>query len=219
MPKPGDEGMPWHSDSETINGTMGNDLIIATDLHSKIFAKGGNDYVSGQAGDDLLKGSKGDDILLGDLNKDVIEGEDGNDILDGGTSLDFVGGGKGDDILIYDLNQHVNVAPDPGPDTGAPFEDRCNGNDGVDTIIFEMTSDLASEYQAAIQSAWDNWADHSQELNLYDALAAQGIAEPLNLILVDLENIVFDVVESTSDEYIVDGLIADWMAANNPVPL
>jgi len=209
----------WHSDAETINGTMGNDLIIGNELNSRIFGKGGKDYLSCQECYYLLKGSRGHDVLLGVMHKDIMEGEDGNDILDGGTSLDFVFGGNGDDILVYDLNQHVNVAPDPGPDTGAPFEDRYSGDADTDTIIFEMTSDLASEYQAAIQFAWDNWADHSEELYLYDALAAQGIAEPLNLILVDLENIVFDVVESTSDEYIVDGLIADWMAANNPVPI
>ena len=71
------------ADGVVINGTPGDDVLMAGTT---------NDTLHGGAGDDQLIGGTGNNLLLG---------EDGNDSLSGGGGFDTLVGGTGDDR--YDL--------------------------------------------------------------------------------------------------------------------
>ena len=118
----------------TLNGTIGNDVIVGTEGKDMVDAKAGNDticglggddkltadagndYVDGGSGNDTLKGSSGDDTLIGGDNDDALDGDDGNDTLIGGEGNDFLDGDKNNDTL-----------------TGNSGKDTFKGGDGTDT--------------------------------------------------------------------------------------
>jgi large repetitive protein len=89
-----------------IDGTNGNDSIVANDIVSGTFGDfirglGGNDTLRGGNGRDTLSGNEGDDIIFGSGN-DVLLGGQGNDLLVASNSAggDSLYGNKGVDILI-----------------------------------------------------------------------------------------------------------------------
>src|SRR5262245_37186211 len=79
--------------SETVNGTAGNDILPGL---------GGNDIVLGVAGHDTLTGGDGNDTLNGGDGSDALFGDAGTDTLDGGDGNDALYGGDGDDIFHGD---------------------------------------------------------------------------------------------------------------------
>lgn len=95
--------------SGTIDGTMGDDVIVGGDGNDSIHGKGGNDKLCGGAGDDKLGGGPGDDQL---------DGGPGNDDMDGGPGRDTLLGGEGDD--------HIQCGTD---------EDTADGGPGSNTIV------------------------------------------------------------------------------------
>jgi len=68
--------------SGTINGTLGNDLIL------------------GSSNADTVNANEGDDCVLGGGGDDTLNGWDGNDVLDGGAGTDTCNGGLGANTLI-----------------------------------------------------------------------------------------------------------------------
>ena len=91
-----------------INGTPGNDLMIASDNGDFMFADHGDDCLIGGEGNDTLRGNwgadviygnGGDDTLRGGKNIDTIYGGEGNDNMFGGRANDFLYGEAGDDSL------------------------------------------------------------------------------------------------------------------------
>ncbi len=102
--------------SETINGTSGNDVILAGP---------GDDTINGLEGDDLICGGPGDDTISGGPGNDKIKGQGGDDVLSGNDGDDMIVGGGGGDTL----------SGTPGIDTdraGAGI-DQCNSAD--DTFV------------------------------------------------------------------------------------
>ncbi|URK89162.1 Ig-like domain-containing protein (plasmid) [Rhizobium sp. RCAM05350] len=99
------------------------ETIILTDAREKVsykaydhavqvYAKGGNDRITGSKFDDSLNGNKGhdslrggagDDNLAGGAGNDRLSGGAGDDILRGGFGNDFLAGGKGDDAFVFDV--------------------------------------------------------------------------------------------------------------------
>ena len=87
--------------SETLTGTIGNDIINGFD--------GLVDTLIGLAGDDILNGGDGSDILLGGAGDDtlnagpgsfhILNGGPGADALNGGTEHDIFEGGPGADTI------------------------------------------------------------------------------------------------------------------------
>lgn len=66
------------TDTGSITGTSGNDLILASSGIDIIDGSGGNDCIVGGGGDDLIAGGDGSDICLGGPGTDVFatcEGE------------------------------------------------------------------------------------------------------------------------------------------------
>jgi len=80
-----------HGRAATIVGTAGHDEINGTSGNDVIVARGGADDVEGRGGRDLICGGAGNDDL---------EGDGGNDFLSGGTGVDELDGGPGDDVCV-----------------------------------------------------------------------------------------------------------------------
>jgi Ca2+-binding RTX toxin-like protein len=82
--------------NEKLNGTSGDDRILAG---------GGNDTVSGKHGADRLFGEGGNDNLLGGAGDDLLSGGAGHDILTGGAGADkFIFTGKSQTDVITDFD-------------------------------------------------------------------------------------------------------------------
>ena len=56
--------------SETVDGTAGNDILPGLGGHDTIFGFAGNDTLDGGIGDDLLDGGTGNDVMRGGLGND-----------------------------------------------------------------------------------------------------------------------------------------------------
>ncbi len=102
------------SNSNTINGTSGNDIIY------------------GYAGNDTLNGGGGNDILRGGAGNDTLNGGDGNDILIGGKGNDTLTGGAGVDVFKWDRGDD-GVAGNPARDTITDFN-KAAVNQGGDIL-------------------------------------------------------------------------------------
>ena len=116
------------ADRVTVNGTNGDDVIIAAGsagsatvvgLAAKVTvvgaevpadvlavnALGGDDVVqgSGLAADAIsfaADGGPGNDVLTGGAGADVLTGGDGDDVLIGGPGADVLDGGPGNNVVI-----------------------------------------------------------------------------------------------------------------------
>ncbi|MBD2776193.1 hypothetical protein [Iningainema tapete] len=93
------------ANADVLNGTRGNDLIIAL---------AGDDNVFGNDGNDIIFGGAGEDILLGEAGNDIIDGGAGNDFLDAGAGINRLTGGAGNDIFFF------SDAPFAGTTANAP---------------------------------------------------------------------------------------------------
>jgi Ca2+-binding RTX toxin-like protein len=105
------------SGAETINGTPGDDVIVALAGADTVHGYGGNDIICGGLGNDVLNGGNGNDKLIGLEDNDTLNGGDGNDQEFGGVGNDTLNGGGGADNL-----------------TGAAGTDRCAGGAGPDVF-------------------------------------------------------------------------------------
>lgn len=132
-------------ESNSINGTSGNDLI---------FALGGSDIVNGGGGNDCIVGGSGSDTLRGGNGKDVLLGEDGTDSLDGGNHEDKLYGGDGADSLkggnesdmLFGQNGNDSLDGGNGNDTllGGDGNDSMRGANGMDSLDGEIGNDSAN---------------------------------------------------------------------------
>jgi 5'-nucleotidase len=110
----------------TIVGTRGDDRIEGTRGDDVIVARGGDDRIEADRGDDVICAGRGDDRVEGDDGDDEIDGGRGDDRIDGGEGDDRVDGGRGDD----------RIEGDDGDDSlsGGRGDDRLDGGDGEDTL-------------------------------------------------------------------------------------
>jgi len=102
---------------DTINGTAGNDVIVAL---------GGRDNVRGLGGNDRICAGSGNDTVRGGSGADRIFGQGGNDNLRGNGGADYIKGGRGNDVI-----------------RGGGGNDDLRGNRGNDTIIGGSGTDVA----------------------------------------------------------------------------
>jgi Ca2+-binding RTX toxin-like protein len=111
---------------EGIIGSALDDVIAGDSGANKLFARGGNDIVSGREGNDTLGGWSGDDSLDGGSGDDTLLGDTGNDTLTGGSGAD-----------LYLFNTPSNDATDFGHDTITDFSVT---EDTLDLSLFELTN-------------------------------------------------------------------------------
>ena len=87
--------------ADNIDGSTGQDMILAG---------GGNDVVRAGQGDDRVDGEDGDDTLIGGEGDDCLMGGAGSNLLEGGYGADtLVGGGDGVSLADYS-HAHGGVA-------------------------------------------------------------------------------------------------------------
>lgn len=105
----GDDTLSGGQIADSINGEDGNDTVYALDGADTVNGGVGNDVLYGGAGDDRLTGGGGGDNLNGEDGDDAISSVDGG-YLDGGAGDDFitlgagfetVTGGLGEDLISY----------------------------------------------------------------------------------------------------------------------
>ena len=118
----------------TINGTAGNDVIVAGAGADTINSLGGNDRICGGAGPDDISTGDGDDFVLAGPDADTLRGQGGHDTLVGNA-----GGGDVDDagdlLLGGDGNDFID---------GWVGNDRMVGHGGDDELRGEAGTDVAS---------------------------------------------------------------------------
>jgi Ca2+-binding RTX toxin-like protein len=152
------------TDSDTMLGGQGNDLIGATNITLNYDLDNPVTQVGGfrGAGNDFLNGNLGDDTIIGGAGNDTIYGEDGNDLIvdtssliagtggrntiDAGAGNDTVGGSAGDSVLMGDGDDAGGlIGGAPGSaggflDGGAGNDDLL-GSDGFDQIYGGIGND------------------------------------------------------------------------------
>ncbi|MCP4602102.1 MAG: hypothetical protein GY847_16565 [Proteobacteria bacterium] len=85
---------------DVINGHGGDDYIFGGSGGDTINSGDGNDSIWGGSGSDNINGENGDDLIMGDHGVDTINGGDGNDVIMGGRVGDVLSGGAGNDVII-----------------------------------------------------------------------------------------------------------------------
>lgn len=105
--------------SDTLNGLAGDDDLVGGKLSDQIYGGEDNDKAYGGRGDDYIYGGNGNDTLYGNIGDDYLQGGDGNDNLYGGDGNDYLVGGLG--------------------------EDELGGGGGDDIIYFETVNDLSGD--------------------------------------------------------------------------
>ena len=68
-------------DDPSLNGTAGQDVIVALGGNDTVNGLGGVDLICGGDGNDALNGGPGGDAISGDAGDDQIQGDDGFDLV------------------------------------------------------------------------------------------------------------------------------------------
>jgi Ca2+-binding RTX toxin-like protein len=127
--------------ADVLQGTSGNDLIIALEGNDVINSGGGDDCIVGGAGTNVLNTGNGDDIVIGGSNIDSVQAGNGNDTVFAGGGNDTVNGENGNDTLSGEDGRDTIVGGN-GNDMidGGADRDVATGNAGTDTCIAELKS-------------------------------------------------------------------------------
>ena len=123
-------------------GDAANNVIRGTKSKDEIWARAGDDIVSGLQGDDTIYGEAGDDTLYGGAEGMLVF--DGNDYLNGGAGADTLYGGSGIDRLFGGEGDDVIKGGD-GNDNwsykNGDIEGYLNGGSGNDQLFGEGGDD------------------------------------------------------------------------------
>ena len=142
--------------SIVINGTLADDLLIASEGDDVIFGEAGNDLIFGGDGNDVIFGGAGTDVLIGGDGNDFIFGgssdvaNDGQDVLLGGAGDDFLAGGDGTQLLIGgDGSDTFASRIGEGVDIVADFEAGIDqiaiqGGSSSDTVAYDAQTGLVT---------------------------------------------------------------------------
>jgi hypothetical protein len=112
--------------TKVIEGTNGNDNIVASNASELILGKGGNDRIFGLGGDDCIIGGGGEDTLRGGQGKDIITGGENDDDINGDDDDDTIYGNDG--------NDKIDGKSDDDKIYGGAGEDEIDGGVGNDYI-------------------------------------------------------------------------------------
>ena len=124
-------------DHTVIQGSDGNDHIVAGKGDDTIWGGAGDDRLEGGYGVDHVHGGAGDDIITNagtDIGAmDFLHGDEGDDVIHGGSGLSLVFGNQGNDFLI--------AGPDGKTVMGGIDGDFILGGDGIDVLMGEAGDD------------------------------------------------------------------------------
>ncbi len=143
------------SGNDTVLAGDGNDMVDAGAGNDRVVAGDGNDVVEGGAGNDVLMGGGGNDALNGGAGNDQLNGGTGNDTLNGGTGNDVLSGGAGNDTFVF--------AAGDGRDVVLDFEAGAQGGD-----VVVLSKDLFADYQALMASGALTDGENGAQIALND---------------------------------------------------
>lgn len=123
------------ADSDQIEGTGGQDVIVAHDGNDRISGGGGDDLICGGGGNDSVDGGTGDDKIDGGDGRDNLSGGGGDDAIFGGDRSDTLSGDEGNDRLLGEVGDDALYGND-GADQldGGPDDDYADGGNGDDNV-------------------------------------------------------------------------------------
>ncbi|WP_336270584.1 peroxidase family protein [Vreelandella arctica] len=127
------------ADHVVIQGTDGDDHIVAGGGDDTVWGGAGNDRIEAGYGVDMIDGGDGDDIITNagtDIGEvDMLKGGDGNDVIHGGSGMALIFGGRGKDFLITGPDGS-EIRAGMGDDflLGGAGSDILFGNEGHDWI-------------------------------------------------------------------------------------
>ncbi len=145
------------TDSVILNGTPGDDNIMATQAGSVVSVSGLKTFISitgaetadvltinAQGGNDSVNlsgpatvftctvdGGPGNDVIIGSPRADMLIGGDGNDTITGRGGNDVIFGGAGDDVFIWNPGDGSDVVEGQG-DTDTLLFNGSNISEAVD---------------------------------------------------------------------------------------
>ena len=134
------------TDSTTLHGDEGNDMLIGTENADTLYGDAGEDKLEGGGGNDILYGGAGSDVLEGGEGSDRLYGEADDDRLYAGSGKDYLYGGDGNDNL-----------------DGGQGDDRLYGQAGNDTLFGGTGSDV---FYYAKGEGHDTIADYTEGKDL-----------------------------------------------------
>jgi Ca2+-binding RTX toxin-like protein len=137
----GDENVWTFDGDDRVNAGLGNDSVDGGLGNDTIYGEAGDDVLHGGAGDDVLIGGEGADFILGGDTTSVPEG-DGNDYADGGPGDDTINGGTGADIIIGGAgNDVLQGGTDNDIIAGGSGADVMHGGEGADIFAYVTGDD------------------------------------------------------------------------------
>ena len=132
-----------------------DDAFYGNNLGNSVFAREGNDDLTGGAGDDNFDGGAGHDNLIGNGGDDGLQGGSGDDSIDGGNGSDYIEAGAGTDHIVggndegFDLLNYANAA-------SGGIEVNASG-DGAGTVV--EANELVDTYSGIEQLRGSMYAD------------------------------------------------------------
>ncbi|WP_404374597.1 peroxidase family protein [Vreelandella aquamarina] len=119
------------ADHVVIQGTDGNDRIVAGGGDDTVWGDAGDDRIEAGYGVDKINGGEGDDIITNagtDIGEvDMLKGDEGNDVIHGGSGAALIFGGRGKDFLV--------TGPDGSEIRAGMGDDFLLGGDGPDVLF------------------------------------------------------------------------------------
>ena len=112
--------------------------------------------ITGSSGNDILIGNAAMDVINGGAGIDVIYGQDGNDTLNGGAGDDFLYGGAGKDMQTGGAGKDTFAFTGPATDSNGTtvdtITDFVSGTDKIDTSTVVTYVGGANGYGAVLTS-------------------------------------------------------------------
>ncbi|QIZ72473.1 DUF4347 domain-containing protein [Oxynema aestuarii AP17] len=131
-----DQTIVAHKGNDYLDGGDGNDVLYGHGDNDTLFGGGGHDSLYAGWHDDMLYGGTGNDTLYADGGNDWLEGNEGEDRLFGQTGSDRLVGGAGNDSVYGGTGNDTLSGVDPdNPTPGAAEVDLLRGDGGSDTFV------------------------------------------------------------------------------------
>lgn len=123
---------------DTLDGTVGADIIFGLD---------GNDKIDGKEGFNIIHGGDGGDTIKTGLGRDLIYGDNGSDLINvvGNYSGTFIVAGRGDDTVTLSEAK-------PGTFLSLDYEKGNFGSDpleSIDVVIKDDRMDVEKTYSSS----------------------------------------------------------------------